>query len=1046
MADINIKGRYRMYTHDGTIPFDFTTYANNLCVIRRPNENTFVTVRQYVPGPGAKPFTTFEPGSSYTISTKTNDSVFSMGPYTRSDRLPSSTTIKSPIFYIGLDRNSIPVPLSSYTLGANSPLSTIRTTEANLNGFYTNFTTFDANSYKIGFNQGFTHLQPGSSYELRNRVPFTLFAPLQSEMGDAFAIGQNDSGEFGMGHRYSPYNPSDNRFYFSQPIVAEQIFGIWDKIVNQNTNSKDEIIWENQTFSSGSFAALSSCGLNKVIFVRGSNLNGKLGTGSTQQYYPTWTRINGLWRDVDLGWQHMVAIDSQGYLFSCGLNSSGQLGLGSGVASTNTLTLVDNSRTYVELAITSNSTLVRDSQGRIWGCGNNSYGQLGLNNQTSPIYSLTQESTNSSWTKVKAIAGASAVGALKDKKIFVTGANTHYFGSGTTGIKTIFTQESLGLSEIEDFLITGSGSLIRRTGQSNLFSSGNNGSTGRIASLSGTTMVYYNKTNIPNNVSKLITDNYSVIGYIIGNDFYGRTSTSSVSKVPTWTIQSQKIFDVYPEVSYQNTVFLLSSANYFRPTPSPTVTPSPTPSPVPFTPYNNIEISIFGSSFQINTSSTSNQNRVFSTPGNLSNDFTRESMNENLIPPGNSYLATFDYEKTTTYNNIVGVSIIMNYNQNPSGREYCRYLFRKTGSSWTYSLLPSQFDALSDPNSTLDYRGSETGTDTIFITPPNPQYANTSQGLYSLMFMRDEAFYEAISYNRGVDWNIYSFISLNSESQFDSYGLKNKIFYSRTRESNYKVRAVGYTGSSPMGGFSDNSLYFSERFPNFTSPELIYDFGSRYAWGFDFKHDYFNIPTVVSVGATQSSFGIYLHRKINNTWQTSIIKDNITNLCYGPYYQVPTSSSFYKRINSPVVSVEFDSTNPNLIYIAYLKHTIYFPTAYNDPAFIGVLCYNMQTNSIVFDEVPVSAKYETGALTKTDSQYIDIPTLYFDTSNNTLNLFFSGPIYTQNPVDVFYRYYQTRRSGNNSWITPNYLFTDSSRSGSPDGTYITNSWELRTKY
>ena len=485
MADINIKGRYRLYTHDGTSPFDFTTYANNLCVIRRPNENTFVTVRQYVPGPGAKPFTTFEPGSSYTISTKTNDSVFSMGPYTRSDRLPSSTTIKSPIFYIGLDRNSIPVPLSSYTLGANSPLSTIRTTEANLNGFYTNFTTFDANSYKIGFNQGFTHLQPGSSYELRNRVPFTLFAPLKSEMGDVYAMGNNQNGQFGLGHLLTYSIPLYRESSFTGTISAENIYGNWVKIIEY----------------AGSVLALSACGTKKKLFACGRNDYGQLGLGYTSplsapvtvfNYVPHPTNNDYGWIDIAAG-LHSLAVDEWGELYSCGRNNYGQLGLGDSGLGTNRNIFTHVNTNFqpginpVEIDPPSifvgvYHSLVRDQNGDLWSCGDNQYGQLGLGD-TNQRNDFTLVG-NIGYQDIGAGAYCSAY--LSNNRMYACGRNyfsypavTSFFRIGVSNTAennfyTTFTQEICGFSDIQNLWVGLRGIFVRRSSSNVLWACGAN--------------------------------------------------------------------------------------------------------------------------------------------------------------------------------------------------------------------------------------------------------------------------------------------------------------------------------------------------------------------------------------------------------------------------------------------------------------------------------------------------------------------------------------------------------------------------------------------
>ena len=63
MPYVEVRGKYRTFRYDGDSPLDFTTYNNLLCVVRRPNPTTFITLQQYVPGQGGQ-FTTFQPGLS----------------------------------------------------------------------------------------------------------------------------------------------------------------------------------------------------------------------------------------------------------------------------------------------------------------------------------------------------------------------------------------------------------------------------------------------------------------------------------------------------------------------------------------------------------------------------------------------------------------------------------------------------------------------------------------------------------------------------------------------------------------------------------------------------------------------------------------------------------------------------------------------------------------------------------------------------------------------------------------------------------------------
>jgi len=316
--------------------------------------------------------------------------------------------------------------------------------------------------------------------------------------------------------------------------------------------------------------------------------------------------------------------------------------------------------------------------------------------------------------------------------------------------------------------------------------------------------------------------------------------------------------------------------------------------------------------------------------------------------------------------------------------------------------------------------------------------------------MRDQTFYEAISYDRGVNWTISPFFGrLTSDQYFIIYSGNGvcKVIYSRTREQDYKVHAVGFAQNA-VGGVPYESLYFSQRFPNSTAIETISSID--YAWGFDFKHDYFNTPTVVSYVIDNDTPGkpsgdiwgrLLIHRKIGNNWQTNIIRAGITNACIGPDYQVPTGFGVYKRINSPTMSIEFDSRNPDIIYVTYMLSRRDVIGVSKDPRYLNVLCYNMKTNTLIFEENVIktgSSLPGTYIITLPNSYVSDIPTLYFDTADNTLNLFFIGVEGAFSEAKV--SYYKTKRLGTNSWSPVTNISTGTvSR-------YITGSRELKIKY
>ena len=66
------------------------------------------------------------------------------------------------------------------------------------------------------------------------------------------------------------------------------------------------------------------------LYSFGRNDYGQLGQGTSDlNAHPTPTKVGtSTWKAVAGGWQHSLAIDSDGYLYSFGYNDYGQLGLG----------------------------------------------------------------------------------------------------------------------------------------------------------------------------------------------------------------------------------------------------------------------------------------------------------------------------------------------------------------------------------------------------------------------------------------------------------------------------------------------------------------------------------------------------------------------------------------------------------------------------------------------------------------------------------------------------------------------------------------------
>jgi hypothetical protein len=571
MPSINVNGRYCLFPYVGasaSTTFRDSTYVNNICSVSTPNPLGFSLYLPYIPGltQPNQGLTTIAPGSSYQIISRdafatTKWSITYAGADV--DRLPAAINVKSPLFMIGLDKNSIVVPISSYALGENSPLSSIGQMRLSPGGAYDAINTFYAEQIKKGQFFGDTHFRPNSAYRLRNRVPFTFFAPLQSEMGNAYAIGRNIGGEYGMGYRNNNNSfPGDN------------IYGKWDKIVFGLTSNCTD---NGQTVLAPSIAALSSCGASKALFVLGNNVKGQLGTNSTQQYYATWTRVPGQWLDVTLGWDHMLAIDSQGRLYACGDNAYGQLGLGSGIPNRNTLLAVDTVRTYVEIAAYTYSSMARDSNGFLYAWGYNLNGQLGVGNNTTKIYTPTREVLNYTWTSL--YGGGGYFVAISNKRLFgtsnPTGGVSYEYGNvtNTPAVPYAFTQEDLNLTDVIGFIPTFYGTFIRRENQDRYFTAGfNGGSTSNflVPLTAGDRLNYFTKSLIPSDATAIASyslfNNYN-ISYIKDNIRYSKQGGSGFT---------QNNDNYYNMFNNYNTLYTLRGA---IPTPTPTITPTRTPAP-----------------------------------------------------------------------------------------------------------------------------------------------------------------------------------------------------------------------------------------------------------------------------------------------------------------------------------------------------------------------------------------------------------------------------------------------------------------------------------
>jgi alpha-tubulin suppressor-like RCC1 family protein len=116
----------------------------------------------------------------------------------------------------------------------------------------------------------------------------------------------------------------------------------------------------------------------------GSNYWGNLGLGTNSNYYSSPKQIGTLttWYSVDIGAEGFtVAIKTDGTLWAWGNNTKGQLGLNN-LTKYSSPKQVGSLTNWAQIHCAYNGVMAVKTDGTLWGWGNNSTGQIGLGNTT----------------------------------------------------------------------------------------------------------------------------------------------------------------------------------------------------------------------------------------------------------------------------------------------------------------------------------------------------------------------------------------------------------------------------------------------------------------------------------------------------------------------------------------------------------------------------------------------------------------------------------------------------------------------------------------
>lgn len=236
------------------------------------------------------------------------------------------------------------------------------------------FVIFDDTLYVCGFNRN-GKLGLGDNHnrtkftEVKNPVnnlPFEVAQVMYGydhtmvldKFGKLYACGRNEHGELGINNFDSRNNFTLVELSFK---VAQVACGSHHTII-QDTNGK--------------------------LYTCGYNYSGQLGLGDHHNRN-NFVEVKLSFEVIQIacGGHHTLIVDNQGNLYTCGYNRWGQLGLGDNndrsyftLVKNHELTMDNLPLEITQVACGAEHTVILDSQGKLYVCGNNEYGQLGLGN------------------------------------------------------------------------------------------------------------------------------------------------------------------------------------------------------------------------------------------------------------------------------------------------------------------------------------------------------------------------------------------------------------------------------------------------------------------------------------------------------------------------------------------------------------------------------------------------------------------------------------------------------------------------------------------
>ncbi len=284
----------------------------------------------------------------------------------------------------------------------------------------------------------------GMNFSLAIKADGTLWAWGTNgfaQLGDGTTVNKELPEQIGTGTNWVSVAAGDN---FSLGIKSDGTLWAWglnnhgqlglgDTVTRLVPTKVGSAQWVSIDAGSAHSVGLLSDG---TLQAWGYGAYGQLGSGGlSDQLTPSYVG-DGLpgWRMISAGRNHTAAIDGNGKLWTCGRNSYGQLGIGSYVDQAS-LTQVGTATNWEYASAGDDHTVAKTTTGQLWSFGKNLQGQLGLGDTTSRNAPV-QIGTATNWSSVD--TGAANTAAIKtDGTLWCWGYNSNgQIGDGTTTNRT----------------------------------------------------------------------------------------------------------------------------------------------------------------------------------------------------------------------------------------------------------------------------------------------------------------------------------------------------------------------------------------------------------------------------------------------------------------------------------------------------------------------------------------------------------------------------------------------------------------------------------